>query len=485
MGRPFPSAGLEEQKGTVKIVSHTYFPLLLLPSAYLMDWDPPAGEDPPLSPVLQDALGPRPSRRAAKALVARCHRMARAYLRKRRRSGHLREDVLGEDVDDLAIDAIGELFERDEQGRFPELRRYFRSRFEATSFEGALQEAIRDASGEELQRSLRRLVWSAVGDWLFEAYRTADRSLSNQLRALKRAVKDSDKVDLVRRQGEQWIMVGSRNANGDRGADNGGKGISKGRQMPIETMEAHLAGAVAEARSAADLLRRAAQALRAHRAFESAYPVVRLAQAMRAAQARVNAGAETGDSVGAARSEPADMPLRPEKVVRLIVETARWIYKQKRPTYVEPGKISAETFQAYVRALRSRLAAKYVPEGRLLKRPLSEESVSDEGAPEPERAAEERKGADRSESEGADTAGVQAHPAGLSLNANGHQSHGRGGPERSQTHYEALSSELRGLSKETYRDEHRARFEYLFQEAETRLTERLRDVVDGATEDGD
>ena len=49
-----------------------------------------------------------------------------------------------------------------------------------------------------------------------------------------------------------------------------------------------------------------------------------------------------------------------------------------------------------------------------------------------------------------------------------------------RSHYESLARHLEGLSKETYREEHRARFEYLFREAEDRLTSQLREAVPAA-----
>ena len=304
-------------------------------------------------PNLQDALrvvtGPDPTRPATKRLVHHCYRLAEAYLSQQQRTGALREDVLGEDVGDLAIDAIAELFKRNEQGRFPELRRYFR--------DGTSGPLSPEKNGEhDLEQDLRRLVHSAVTDWLFEAYRAADRSLSNQIRSLKRALGKREDARLQRRGKAQWMELTERPGEGPREV---GRPQGPGRPMPLETMEAHLTGAVAEASSTGDLLETAIETLRSHPDYEAAYPLTRLAQAMRAARVRVRSVTE--------RSGPTTHPsrpfLRPEETRRYIDKALSALRLEKRTTYVGQEKVDPETYAAYFEALRDRLEARFVPPG--------------------------------------------------------------------------------------------------------------------------
>lgn len=176
----------------------------------------------------------------------------------------------GEDIGDLAMDAIAGLFERDDQGRFPDLRRFFDGQVDA------------DQSDRAVVEDLRRLVQSTVTDWLFEAYRAADRSLSNQLRALKRAVSQREDVHLRRRGTVQWLEVIDGSDASERDGPEGWGSRRSGRPMPLETLEAHLTGEVADAGSTVDLLGKAIDTLLAHPDYESAYPLTRIAQAMRA-----------------------------------------------------------------------------------------------------------------------------------------------------------------------------------------------------------
>ena len=346
--------------------------------------------------ALQITTGPSPTQRATRRVVHRCHQIARVTLRQQKRTGSLREDVLGEDVGDLAIDAIAGLFERDDHGRFPELRRYFGG------------QASSDHPEEELIRDLRRLVQSTVTDWLFEAYRAADRSLSNQLRALKRAAGQREDVCLQRRGAVQWVECGGQKESSRREEGTSQKRRRPGRPMPLGVLEAHLTGEVAEASSTGDLLERAIKTLRAHPDYEAAYPLTRLAQAMRSARARVQSVTEHSGSV----SHPDRPVLRPEETRRYIQNTLSKVRAEKRSTYVGQGKVDEATYAAYFAALQDRLEARFVPPG------------------DPE-----------------------------------------------MTHHEALMEHLSGLTKETYRDEHRARFEYLEQQARESLITRLQDVI--------
>ena len=307
----------------------------------------PSARDGDLQQALQTVTGRCPTRPSVRIVVDRCHRMARAYLRQQQQTGGLREDVLGEDLDDLAMDAIAGLFERDDQEQFPELRRYF------------ADTDLQAASQSELEHALRQLVLGTVSDWLFDAYRAADRSLSNLIRALKRAVDDHAGVELTRRGNTLWLRVqtDAPSSNGEDGRF--GRSSSRGRRMPIETLEAHLTGAVADDASTPALLSEAVKTLRAHPVYEAAYPLTRLAQALRAAQTRVQSVTEHSNGV----AYPDDPLFRAEEIEEAIERSLGVVRAEKRSTYVDDGVLDEQTYAAYFRALRDRLEARFVPPG--------------------------------------------------------------------------------------------------------------------------
>ena len=349
-----------------------------------------------LQESLQTVISQQPTRSAVRDLIDRCHRMARAYLLQQQQTGGLREDVLGEDIDDLAMDAIAGLFERDGRRQFPELQRYFADRDLTT------------ASPTELERALRQLVLGTVSDWLFEAYRAADRSLSNLIRALKRAADDHPEVALTRRGQTLWLQVRTEGPSSSRREEQVERESSRGRRMPLETLEAHLTGEVADDPSTPELLDEAVAALRAHPVYEAAYPLTRFAQALRAAQVRVRSVTEHSSGI----SYPDDPLFRAEEIEEEIERSLRVVRDEKRSTYVRDATLDEKTYAAYFRALRDRLEARFVPPG-----------------------------------------------------------------DADLTHHDALAAHLDGLSKEQYREEHRARFEYLDRCVREVLVDRLQEVV--------
>ncbi len=290
----------------------------------------------PLRRALSIVISEQPTRSATRTVVAACHQMARAYLRTRQRVGNLDRRLLACSLDDLAFDGIADLFERDSAGRFPALQHYF--------------EDVELASSNEAEAigALRRLVFSAVGDRLFECYRAADPSLGRIIRTVKRTARGLDTCTLRRHQGRLFLMVG------------GATQEPAGHPLPAERLEAALAPHVAESTCTRDLVRAAATILNETPSHPSWYPVSRLAQAIRGATVRV------GD---AARSDPevvhaADDRFRADELQQFLRESVQAVKTAKRASYVGPS-FSAETYDTYFAAIETYLRAQLIPEGRL------------------------------------------------------------------------------------------------------------------------
>ena len=112
--------------------------------------------------TLEQILADTPDRHAVNSLVERCFKMALAYLHHRLRKGSLTDHQFGISNEDLALDCIAELYQRDEQGAFIVITQYFENLDWRTQSEDALAVA------------LRRLVFSKVNEGLFRSYREED-----------------------------------------------------------------------------------------------------------------------------------------------------------------------------------------------------------------------------------------------------------------------------------------------------------------------
>ena len=261
--------------------------------------------------------------------------MACAYLRSRQQAGRLDLRILPGSLDDLALDCIADLFERAPDGSFPELQRYF---------EGVDIEAMDRPAA---MAALRRLVFSAAGDRLFDCYRAADPSLGRVIRTVKRTVREMDDARLQRHAGRLHVCSPAV------------RSITQALLLSPERLEAMLTTHVADSACTRDLVRASVGVLRdTTAAFQ--YPVSRLALAIRGATVRVGDADAAAPDVVEVRSDG----FRREELQRFVERSAREVQQAKRSSYVPTGKLQARRYAAYFDAIADYLCAQYLPPGR-------------------------------------------------------------------------------------------------------------------------
>jgi len=123
--------------------------------------------------LLRNVCSTVPDRRSVEALVAYCHRRARAYLHLRQRDGLVFRDG-DEAAEAVAFEALRTLFQPDGNGRF-------------TRLQERLEEVPSPAGRRSLtiESRLRRAVLQAVRETLQERYRRADPPFSHIEAALR------------------------------------------------------------------------------------------------------------------------------------------------------------------------------------------------------------------------------------------------------------------------------------------------------------
>ncbi len=100
------------------------------------------------------------------------------------------------ELEDLAIDCIAELFSRDENNSFPQLRRYYEQRFHETP----------DLSDAEVLVLTRRLIVRKTKQELARIFRERDPEGAKIVRNIKVAVRNSDNLRLFKDMGKEYVF---------------------------------------------------------------------------------------------------------------------------------------------------------------------------------------------------------------------------------------------------------------------------------------
>ena len=261
--------------------------------------------------TLNHIFGNTKQHQAVNNLVHICFKIALAYLHHRLRKGSLCDYQFGISNEDLALDCIAELYQRDDRGRFVVLEQYFES-----SNWRALGE-------EELKIALRRLVFSKVNEGLFRNYREEDPNLAKIIRNIKEAVKHDKRINLVRMREANWLVVGPPDGE-----------VNHLPLAPAEILEAFLLSVVCSTSNTYKAVSAFADFIAAHPHYRNAYPMSAFAQVLRTSYlGRTRPEAQT--------QEASFEPMEVETAIQRAVNHVR---NSLLDTYVRGGKLSFALF---------------------------------------------------------------------------------------------------------------------------------------------
>lgn len=131
---------------------------------------------------------------SVKELIFLCRKIALVHLRRKASTGRLHPEISSMPLDDLAIDCIADLFQRDGNGNIVQIRSYF---------EGL---PVRKMSDEDILAHLRRLIFSRVNQSIFRINNEIDPSLGKIIRNIKLAIQALHNFDVMDRFGENCIV---------------------------------------------------------------------------------------------------------------------------------------------------------------------------------------------------------------------------------------------------------------------------------------
>jgi len=270
-----------------------------------------------------------PEREHVQTFIDRCYQMAVVYLRRRARAGRLDTAFFGRSLEDLAMDCIADLFERDDAGRFPRLVAYFEPMMR------------KNLSQARLIGATRRLVFSKVSDGLFRRYREADPALGKLIRNLRYAVRRCADVHEERVRGHLWVVC-STPADCSRPL------------MGDELLQVRLSTLVGPAVGLKDAVKCLRRVLLANPVYAPGYPLVGLACVLRA---MFDLRADQLEP-----SRPSFSSLHLEDIRRILDYSRIRIDREMRRKYVD-AKVDAPTFDAYLRAAEDGLLSEFVELG--------------------------------------------------------------------------------------------------------------------------
>lgn len=251
-------------------------------------------------------------------LVAVCRNLAEAYLRVRR-VGHVAA-YRGQSVEDLALDLVADLFRRDGAGRFVVLREYF----------DPIPTEPEDAVGR-----LRRLVFSRVGEGLFDQHRHFDPGLARIIRNVKAAARRLG-LPIEARRGARWIHFGPEDAH-----------------LPViaaEILESLLTGRIGDGVALETVLRTIADLLDDQDTYRRSVPVVLVASAVRSSWIRIQTHGHEDEVLPGFDGYSGD-GFRP-----LVAVALGRIRPDLHRSYVETGKVDESLFRIYLKVVASFLS---------------------------------------------------------------------------------------------------------------------------------
>jgi hypothetical protein len=147
-----------------------------------------------LKAIITSVSSAHPSPDAVKDLIALCRKIARAHLIIKNHTRYSYEETFGLSVDDLAMDSIAELFQRNDKSVLVQ----FQSYFDSVDIEGSSLEA--------LLVHLKRLVYSKVNNYLMDLRSEYDPTFWKVLRNCKLAIQALRTYSIIDRLGDLYII---------------------------------------------------------------------------------------------------------------------------------------------------------------------------------------------------------------------------------------------------------------------------------------
>ena len=264
--------------------------------------------------------------------VQLCHDLALPMIRKKIAQGKLRLDTVGLKELDVVYDCLADLFQRDAEGGFPQIRTYFQKNVSD----------VDNCTEIEFVSTLRGLIFGKINNYLIRLYSEIDPALGKILRNIKIAMEKSKQFEELTRFGEMCLMP---------------KGIDAQLHlapMPCDHLEREFSHTVLVHDSIPEMLYKLHALLVEEGTYQRA---VSLVSAGLLCKNVYKLGWETEQEADVIE-EKIDMGF----FARIVDNVCQAIQHEMYRTYVEKGKCTDAMFTNYIQATKSILNASYVDE---------------------------------------------------------------------------------------------------------------------------
>ena len=267
-------------------------------------------------------------------LAKYCKNIALAYLKKKVSAGNHYILNLSNSLNDLAWDCIADLFERNEKGRFVQFETYFED------------ENLNNLSEADVHMKLRRLVFSKVNDGLFRNFGIFDMSLSKIIRNLKLAAAKHD-VPVDRLGTDNYLFFGVKVTE-----------ISSKPIFPPEFLEVRLTNRLHVNMETPEVLKELEEIFVEQDQYQNRYPIVHLARVIRRSFINLHGKHKTFRKV----ENPIISKDKLTDFLKLSLEQCRNCFRE---TYVEKGKIDANSLVKYITCIENILQHHYIADSEV------------------------------------------------------------------------------------------------------------------------
>jgi hypothetical protein len=255
-----------------------------------------------------------------------CHKIAIAYLRIKKKSESYYINNFGMSIKDIAWDAIPELFKRNEEGRFYELKEYFD------------KNDIKIKSDVDIWILLRRIIFSVVNHHLYRLNKIFDPSLGKIIRNIKLHVRNDSSLEMSEFLGTTIVHPKNYNTSNNHLPE-----------IQPEFLESEFLSAVTKLNSLPDMLHVLNSILLESENYRKTFPLVETALLIRKAFAMNQIFESKNNDIDSISKDSLEI---------LINDSLRSI-EQKIKSYIKKSKVDHYLGEIYLKAIKEILKNKY------------------------------------------------------------------------------------------------------------------------------